>query len=59
MPFLSNCHFYIVILKRVLSEGKFHFGHSLLLFTHLHFIAFTTKNKLNLKTDRMLESHKD
>ena len=45
-------------LHRVLFRGKFHFGNSLLLFPHLHFISLTTKNKLKLENDRMLELHK-
>ena len=49
MPFLYN---YTQFL------GKFHFGRSLLLFPHLHSVSLTTKDKLNLENDKMLESHK-
>ena len=52
--------FYIIILKRVLFWGKFHFGCSFLLIPHLNFISLTTKDELNLyiENDKMLESHK-
>ena len=46
------------MLKGVLLRVKFHLVHSLLMFPHLHFISLTTKNKLNLVNDRMLELHK-
>ena len=54
---LSSLIFWF-ILKIVLFWGKFHLGHSLLLFPHLHFISLITKNKLNLENDRMVELHK-
>ena len=52
--------FYIIILKRVLFWGKFHFGCSFLLIPQLNFISLTTKDELNLyiENDKMLESHK-
>ena len=46
------------MLKRVLFRGKFHLAHSLLLFPHLRFVSLTTKNKLNVENDRILELHK-
>ena len=52
MPFLEN------YTQRVLFRGKLYLGHSLLLFPHLHFVSLTTKNKLKLDNDRMLELHK-
>ena len=52
MSFLHN------YAQEVLFRGKLHLGHSLLLFPHLHFISVTTKSKLNLENDRMLELHK-
>ena len=56
--FYIKFRFYIVILKRVLFRGIFYLGQSLLLFPNLHFISLTTKNKLNLENDRILEWHK-
>ena len=55
---LQNVSDFKAILKRVLFQEKFHLGHSLLLFPHLHFISLTTKNKLNLENHRMVELHK-
>ena len=52
MLFLHNYTQKSIILRKI------HFGRSLLLFPHLHFVSLTTKNKLNLENDRMLESHK-
>ena len=46
------------ILKRVLFKGKFHLGHRFLIFPNLYFISLTTKNKLNLQNNWMLELHK-
>ena len=57
--FYIKFRFYIVILKRVLFRGKFYLGQSHLLFPNLHFISLTTKNKLNLENDRILEWHKE
>ena len=47
-----------MMIKRVLFQGKFGLDYSLLLFSNLHFISLTTKNKLKLENDRMLEFHK-
>ena len=47
-----------IILKRVLFQGKFDLGHSLLLFPELNFISLTTMNKLDLENDTTLELHK-
>ena len=59
-PFKNVCQIEIllIILKRMSFQGKFHLGHSLLLYPHLHFILLSTKNKLNLENDRMLELHR-
>ena len=44
--------------KRVLFREKFHLGHIRLLFPNLHFVWLTTKNKLNIESDRMLDLYK-
>ena len=49
MPFLHN------YTQRVLFRGKFHLDHNLLLLPHIHFVSLTTKNKLFLENDKMLE----
>ena len=47
MPFLHNYTQKSIILRKI------HLG--LLLFPHLYFVSVTTKTKLNLENDRMLQ----
>ena len=49
MPFLYSYTQKSIILT------KFHLGHSLFLFPHLHSILLTTENKVDLENDRMLK----
>ena len=52
MPFLHNC------TPKCIISRKSSPCPSDLVFPHLRFVSPTTKNKLNLENDRMLELHK-